>query len=63
MILTATAAYPYPGGRDRAALGLRDELREAAAVAGQDPNWSTVIWYGWTATVDAAPAGLGSCAR
>ena len=67
MILTATAAYPYPDSRERAALGLRAQIREAAATAGRSPDWATfviegpresagrhgVIWYEWTATVEA----------
>ena len=62
---TATAAYPYIN-RERAVLGLRAQLREAAANADQDPDWSTfgvegpvespgrhgVTWYEWTATVE-----------
>ena len=67
VILTATAAYPYVN-RERAALALRAELREAAAIAAvQEPDWSTfvvegptesagrhgVVWYEWIGTVEA----------
>ena len=70
MILTATAAYPYID-RERAALGLRAQLREAAAIAGRNPDWSTialegptespgrhgVTLYEWTANVEVMSRG------
>jgi hypothetical protein len=69
VILTARAAYPYVG-RERAAAGLRGELRlMALALAfGATPDWTTLAvegpvealglhgrtWYEWTATVESA---------
>ena len=81
MTFTASAAYPYPAHRERVTAGLRAQLRGnvASAAAGM-PDWSTlaidgptqavgrhgVVWYQWTATVEATPAataGRGSSAR
>jgi hypothetical protein len=67
VILTARAAYPYVD-RERAAAGLRGELRLMALADGATPDWTTLAvegpvealglhgrtWYEWTATVESA---------
>jgi hypothetical protein len=61
---TATAAYPYVE-RDRATMGLRAALRHQPAIAGAEPDWSTLTvdgptevrgahgrsWFQWQASV------------
>ncbi|MGK5112484.1 hypothetical protein [Geodermatophilus sp. CPCC 205506] len=68
MTLTAQAAYPY-ANEERATAGLRGQLREQAAAAGQLPDWSTLAvaeptehsgahgrrWFEWVATVETRP--------
>ena len=63
-MLTAKAAYPYVD-RERAATGLRRQLRLMATAGGGAPDWSTFsvegpvegpglrgrIWFEWTARV------------
>ena len=65
MTLTAHAAYRYVN-EERATAGLRGQLREQAAAAGQLPDWSTFAvaaptehsgahgrrWFQWVATVE-----------
>ena len=63
----AAAALPYVG-RERAAAGLRSQLRLMALAAAATPDWSTLtvpgptevlgargrVWCEWTATVEVA---------
>ncbi len=64
MTYTAVGAYPYVN-REGATMGLRASLRHQAAVAGAEPDWSTLMvdgpaevrgahgrsWFQWRATV------------
>ena len=66
----AAAAVPYVDPA-RAVSELRGQLRVLAGIDGATPDWPTLrvdgpvevigvqgrVWYEWTATVAAAPAG------